>query len=181
MHRIHTLIPNRFILIQATRIIQAIWLRIKSIPPGHTLYHPRRLPPTHTIAGTRQGTLRGMSKPTRNTIKIATKKESRAVIRKVTKPAKAGRPLKINFGKSFSRKPQGAEPLVDAIEVYHRNLAGSRIWKNPVKKSLTGVWLLGSVACSYRFATAWNAASVACIIRGVDRDGAIFSPEYVAL
>jgi hypothetical protein len=45
------------------------------------------------------GTLRDMSRPRRNTIRIATKKESSAVIRKVTKPAKAGRILKLIFGK----------------------------------------------------------------------------------
>jgi hypothetical protein len=48
-----------------------------------------------------------MSKPRRNSISIATKKESSAVIRRVTKPGKAERTLKIVFGRRFSRKPSG--------------------------------------------------------------------------
>ncbi len=48
-----------------------------------------------------------MSRPRTNTIRIATKKESSAVIKKVTKPAKAGRTLKLVFGKRFSRKSAG--------------------------------------------------------------------------
>src|SRR6201988_767070 len=65
------------------------------MPPGHTLYHPDNLPPTRTIVDMPKGTLRDMSRPRRNTIRIATKKESSAVTRKVTKPAKAGRTLKL--------------------------------------------------------------------------------------
>jgi hypothetical protein len=44
---------------------------------------------------TLKGTLRDMSRPRRNSIRIATKKESSAVIKKVTKPAKAERTLKL--------------------------------------------------------------------------------------
>jgi len=48
---------------------------------------------------TLKGTLRDMSRPRRNTIWIATKKESSAVIRRVTKPAMAGGSLKLIFGR----------------------------------------------------------------------------------
>jgi hypothetical protein len=61
---------------------------------------------------TPKGTLRDMSKPRRNTIRIATKKESSAVSRKVTKRAKAERTLRIVFVKRFSRKPLRALSLV---------------------------------------------------------------------
>src|SRR5262249_19795276 len=65
-------------------------------------YHPHHLPPTHTIVDTPKGTLRDMSRPRRNSIRIGTTKESSAVIKKVTKPAKADRTLKLFFGKRFS-------------------------------------------------------------------------------
>src|SRR5262245_1301713 len=87
----------------------AIRLRIGPIPHSPTLYHPHHLPPTRTIVDTPKGTLRDMSRPGRNTIRIATKTESSAVIKKDTKPAKAGRTLELVFGKRFTRKVRRAQ------------------------------------------------------------------------
>jgi hypothetical protein len=57
---------------------------------------------------TPRGTLRDMSRPRRKPIEIVTTKESSAVIRKVTKPAKAGRTLN-NLNLNWFQKFRGPD------------------------------------------------------------------------